>query len=49
MGFCKGNGTYLAGNLNLSTATSACTGYNYTSPRWIGAFRENYFNTDQGI
>lgn len=49
MGFCKENGTYLAGNLNLSTATSACTGYNYTSPRWIGAFRENYFNTDQGI
>lgn len=48
MGFCKENGTYLAGNFNLSNATSACFGYNHTSPRWIGAFRENYLNTDQG-
>lgn len=48
MGFCKENGTYLAGNFNLSNAISACIGYAHTSPRWIGAFRENYFNTDQG-
>nr|XP_034304425.1 uncharacterized protein LOC105340218 isoform X1 [Crassostrea gigas] len=48
MGFCKENGTYLAGNFNLSNATSACFEYAHTSPRWIGAFRENYYNTDQG-
>lgn len=48
MRFCKKNGTYLAGNFNLSNAISACIGYAHTSQRWIGAFRENYFNTDQG-
>lgn len=48
MGSCKKNGTYLAGNLNLSNASSACFGHGYIDPRWIGAFREKYFNTDQG-
>lgn len=48
MGFCKENGTYLVGNLNLSNATSACFGHVYIDPRWIGAFREKYLNTDKG-
>lgn len=48
MRFCKKNGTYLAGNFNLSNATSACSGYDHNNPHWIGAFREKYFNTDQG-
>ncbi|XP_052681167.1 uncharacterized protein LOC128161803 isoform X2 [Crassostrea angulata] len=48
MGFCKENGTYLAGNFNLSNAISACIGYAHKNPHWIGAFRENYLNTDQG-
>lgn len=48
MGLCKENGTYLAGNINLSNVNSACLGYVHKTPRWIGVFRENYFKTDHG-
>lgn len=48
MGLCKKNGTYLAGNINLSNLSSACAGHIHTTPYWIGVFREKYFNTDQG-
>lgn len=45
---CNKNGTYLSGNINLSNLSLACPDDPHTSPYWIGVFREQYLNTDQG-
>lgn len=40
--------TYLPGNIPLSNATSACTGFDNISPRWIGVLKESRENEDKG-
>lgn len=40
--------TYLPGNIPLSSARAACTGFDNIGPRWIGVVKESRENEDKG-